>query len=225
MSVACRVMVVAVLATGALALAQKAPMALAGESASGSASGTVSTSTVKAAPKTFHDRVYKVAFDYPADWVFAKRDGEISTFRLDARTAPRTTTMRAVTAMPENPYPTSTFSGAYFYLSVTPRSTDALCAGQASVGNALPAKGKRPASEFAGMSFAHGHDEQKNICTIERDEIYTFYRRGMCYRFDMAINNFCGVEVTGAQDLTDKQLEALRGRMEAILSTVRFDGK
>ena len=180
------------------------------------------------AQRSFHDPTYKISFDVPANWNFTRRDHEISTFRLDARTAARTTLMRAVVSIPENPFPDSTFSGAYLYFSVTPHLNDAACARQAA-----PATDKTPAvqgrrgavSEIAGISFAHGHDEQRAICIIQRDEVYTTLRRGACYRFDLTINNFCGGEASGVRDITPKELDAVRSRLEAILATVRFDAK
>ncbi|HUD21782.1 MAG TPA: hypothetical protein VMQ60_02975 [Acidobacteriaceae bacterium] len=174
------------------------------------------------AQHSFHDPTYKISFDYPVNWNFARHDHQISTFRLDARSAVRTTLMRAVVSMPENPFPASTFSGAYFYFSVTPHSNDAACARQA----APAAQGKREGeSEIAGISFAHGHDEQKSICTVQRDEVYTTLRRGSCYRFDLTINNFCGGEVSGVKDITQQELDQVRGRLEAILGSVQFDAK
>jgi hypothetical protein len=135
--------------------------------------------------------------------------------------------MRAVVSMPENPFPDSTFSGAYLYFSVTPHLNDAACARQASpMGGGRPAQGRRgPVSEIAGISFAHGHDEQRAICVVQRDEVYTTLRHGSCYRFDLAINNFCGVAVSGVRDIAPKELDAVRSRLEAILGTVRFDTK
>lgn len=170
----------------------------------------------------FHDPTYKISFDYPAKWNFTRHDHEISTFHLDARSAAQTTLLRAVLSMPENPFPASTFSGAYFYFSVTPHSNDAACARQA----APAAQGKRGGeSEIAGISFAHGHDEQTAICTVQRDEVYTTLRHGACYRFDLTINNFCGGEVSGVKDITQQELDQVRGRLEAILETVKFDAK
>jgi len=184
---------------------------------------------------TFHDPTWKVSFDYPANWTFTRRDGEISTFHLDARSALRKTAMRAVAAIPENPFPESTFSGAHVYLSVTPHSNDASCARQATAPPLPtppaaqpaipPAQTKPVVTEIAGIPFSHGHDEQRHICTTDRDEIYTTYRRGACYRFDLAMNNFCGGEVSGVKDVTPQQLDDVRRRMEAILATVRFDPK
>jgi hypothetical protein len=184
--------------------------------------GHVMTAQSGAAQHSFHDPTYKISFSYPANWNFARRDRVISTFRLDARSAARTTLLRAVVSMPENPFPASTFSGAYVYFSVTPHSNDAACARQATT----VAQGKREAeSEIAGTSFAHGHDEQRSICTVQRDEVYTTLRHGSCYRFDLTINNFCGGEVSGVKDITEQELDQVRGRLEAILGTVRFDAK
>lgn len=176
---------------------------------------------VKIGMHTFHDKSYKISFDYPANWTFTQRDHEISTFRLDARKVDRKTMLRAVTAIPENPYPASTFTGAYVYLSVTPHTNEEKCAEQASAGGANRGR----VSRIGDTSFVHGHDEQRHICTVERDEIYTTYRKGACYRFDLAINNFCGGEVSGVKDVTEEELENVRSRMEAIVSTVRFDPK
>jgi hypothetical protein len=181
-----------------------------------------SAASAEIAQRSFHDPAYKISFDYPANWNFTRRDHEISTFRLDARTAVRTTLMRAVVSIPENPFPESTFSGAYLYFSVTPHRNDAACARQA----APAVEGRRGAvSEIAGISFAHGHDEQRAICIVQRDEVYTTLRRGACYRFDLAINNFCGGAVSGVRDITPKELDAVRSRLEVILGTVRFDAK
>jgi hypothetical protein len=173
-------------------------------------------------PRTFHDSTWKLSFDYPGDWTFAKTAGEISTFHLDARSAPRTSSLRAVTAFSENPFPDSTFAGGYVYFSVTPHSSAPACTKQAS---SPVAKAKPEASQIAGIPFAHGSDQQKAICTVERDEIYTTFHDGACYRFDLAINNFCGGEVSGVKDITPRELDQVRARLESILSTVRFDPK
>jgi hypothetical protein len=174
------------------------------------------------APRTFHDPTYKLSFDYPGDWTFAQRDGEISTFHLDARSAPHNSTLRAVTAFSQNPFPDSTFSGGYVYFSVTPHSSAAACSAQAT----YPAgSGKAAPSQIAGIPFVHGHDQQEHICTTDRDEIYTTFRKGACYRFDLTINNFCGGEVSGVKDISAGQLDQVRSRLESILSTVRFDPK
>jgi hypothetical protein len=185
------------------------------------------------AQRSFHDPTYRISFDYPANWNFTRRDHEISTFRLDARTAARTTLMRAVVSIPENPFPESTFSGAYLYFSVTPHLNDAACARQAAPpAGVMPATDQTPTvqgrrggvSEIAGISFAYGHDEQRAICITQRDEIYTTLRRGACYRFDLAINTFCS-QASGVRDITPKELDSVRSRLEAILATLRFDAK
>jgi hypothetical protein len=126
--------------------------------------------------------------------------------------------LRAAVAIAENPFPASTFSGAYLYFSVTPHTSAGSCARQA-------AKGKPEEIEIAGIPFAHGHDELRDICITQRDEVYTMYRRGACYRFDLAMNNFCGGEVSGVKDVTAKELDEVRGRLESILGTVRFEAK
>lgn len=178
------------------------------------------------ASRTFHDSKYHLSFEYPANWTFSRADGEISTFHLDARSAPGRTQLRAVVAMPENPFPASTFSGAYVYFSVIPRTSAAVCSSEAAsttiLRNALQVKpGEK--IQIAGIPFTHGHDEVKDICITQRDEIYTTQRHGACYRFDLSINNFCGGEVSGVRDITAAELDQVRTRLQSILATVHFD--
>lgn len=187
------------------------------------------TETASPAAKIFHDPIYHVSFDYPATWTFSRVDGEISTFHLDARTAPRRAELRAVVAFPENPFPASTFTGGYLYFSVTPRTSASACRQQAAPPVSSPHRpGSKSAGQpatvaIAGISFAHGHDELKNICITQRDEAYTARRGDACLRFDLAINTFCGGEVSGVKDITVGELEGVRARLQSILMTIRFD--
>jgi hypothetical protein len=174
---------------------------------------------------TFTDPTYKISFVYPATWHFSQTDGELSTFHYDARTAPPRAALRAVIAMPENPFPASTFSGAYVYFSVSPHSTAASCAAQAAAPSdkkthKLPAK---PTSiQINDIGFTHGHDEVKDICITQHDEVYTTEHQSACYRFDLAVNNFCGGDVSSVKDITPTQLDQIRSRLGAILSTIHF---
>src|SRR3984885_11533638 len=140
---------------------------------------------------------------------------------LDARTAPRATQLRAVSTISFNPHPYSTFSGALFYFSVTPRTTPAACSAQAS------ARASRTVAitPIARIPFTHGYDEHGTICTESRDEIYTTPRNDSCYRFDAVINTFCGGDVSGVQDIPPRELAPVRTRMQTILDSVKFDTK
>ena len=178
----------------------------------------------------FRDGHYGVQFRVPLGWTVNRKDGEVSTFHLDARSASPHTQMRGVLAIQFNPYPYSTFSGARFYYSVERHSTDAECAAQATG----PVLGHTSldaphldtqhvdTQDIAGMNFVHGHDEHGNVCVEARDEVYTAFRKGSCYRFDLAMDTFCGVS-SGMQDLTDTQVEQIDRRMTDILSTVKLD--
>ena len=180
----------------------------------------------------FHDSHYGVRFSVPIGWTVNRKDGEVSTFHLDARTASPHTQMRGVAAIEFNPFPYSTFSGARFYYSVERHSTDAECAAQAT-GPSISQEMKdtqeakdtqeiKDTQDIDGMNFMHGHDEHGQICVEARDEVYTAYRKGSCYRFDLAMNTFCSVS-SGAQDLTETQLLQIDQRMTDILSTVKLD--
>ena len=169
--------------------------------------------------RPFHDSRYGVSFTIPPAWNITHRDGEVSTFNLDARNAAHTAQFRAVATISFNPHSYSTFSGAFFYFSVTPHVTANQCAAQAS------ARAPRTVGtlQIAGIPFTHGYDEHGSICTESRDEIYTTERNDACYRFDAVINNFCGGDVSGVQDITERELEDVRKRMQSILNTIRFD--
>lgn len=171
-----------------------------------------------AKPHDFRDPHFGVQFRVPRGWTLNRRDGEVGTFHLDARTASPHAEMRSVLAIEFNPYPYTVFSGARFYYSVERHSNDVECARQATG----PAPQARDTQDIDGMNFVHGHDEQGKICVEARDEVYTAYRKGSCYRFDLSMNTFCSVS-SGALDLTDTQLEQIDQRMTDILSTVKLE--
>ena len=123
----------------------------------------------------------------------------------------RSTRLRAVTAIPENPFPASTFSGAYVYLSVTPHANEAACA-------ARPRRRKIRHVRRSPASVYPWPRRAAPICVTDRDEIYTTLHHGACYRFDLAMNNFCGGEVSSVKDMTEQELENVRKRMESILA-------
>jgi hypothetical protein len=183
--------------------------------------------------QTFHDRRYGVTFTVPAAWNLNRKDAEVSTFRFDARSASRSTQLRAVATISFNPHPYSTFSGALFYFSVTPRTSPEQCSAQATLqpkpqpGSQAPLPPPRSitTTPIAGIPFTHGYDEHGTICTESRDEIYTTSRNHGCYRFDVVINTFCGGDVSGVQDITPRELDAVRHRMQTILDSVKFDTK
>ena len=168
--------------------------------------------------RQFRDSRYGVSFMVPAAWHLTRKDFEVSTFHLDARNVPRNAQLRAVATISFNPHPTSTFSGALFYFSVAPHTTASQCAAQASA--RLPHT--MTTTQVGGLTFTHGYDEHGGICTESRDEIYTSPRNGACYRFDVVINNFCGGDVSGVREITERELDSVRHRMQAILDSVRF---
>jgi hypothetical protein len=72
------------------------------------------------------------------------------------------------------------------------------------------------------MDFVHGHDEHGGICVEARDEVYTAYRKGACYRFDLAMHTFCAIS-SGAKEVSAEQVRSIDARMTGILSTVALD--
>lgn len=191
-----------------------------------------------AVPSAFVDKHSKVRFTVPPGWEVARKDGQISTFHLDARSAPRTAKLRGLAMLDFNPYPYSTLAGALFYFSVEPHTTDAECAAQASFpsgpldpADTAPASTPAPSradahlrkdtQDVAGVTFAHGHDEHGHICIEARDEVYTAWHKHSCYRFDLAMNTFCA-ESSGAQPISTRQVRAIDQRLADILSTVTF---
>ena len=171
--------------------------------------------------QTIEDERTHVVFRLPAGWNVSRTDGELSTFRLDARSAPRRSELRVAASLNFNPFPQSTFSGALFYLSVLPRATAGVCASETT----MPPEKALPPAVIGDVKFARGKDEHGHICTESRDVAYTAMRGGSCVRFDLAVNSFCGGEVSGAEDLTEEQLGSLFKRLEGILGTVEFRGK
>jgi hypothetical protein len=195
---------------------------------------------MESAPQPFVDKHYKVRFMVPRGWEVSRKDYQVSTFHMDARSAPRKAQLRGVAMLDFNPYARSTLSGAIFYFSVEPKTTDVECSAQATVPSggaedladsfasqappstavSTPANHK-DVQDVAGMTFAHGHDEHGQICIEARDEVYTAWHNHACYRFDLAMNTFCA-ESSGAQPISPQQIRAVDQRMADILSTVSF---
>ncbi len=169
--------------------------------------------------RTVHDTRDQLSFDLPAGWNFSRHDGEFSTFALDARSALAQTQLHAAAALDFNPFPYSTFSGAFFYVSATLHATPLSCSNQATA----PASHSAPPLEIGGAPFKRGYTEHGGSCIESRDEVYTAIRGTSCLRFDLVINTFCGGEVSGARDMTPAELEAVHKRMEGILHSVRFE--
>ena len=160
-----------------------------------------------------------LSFDLPPGWNLSRRDSDLSTFALDARSALANTQMHIVATLDFNPFPYSTFSGALFYVSATPRSTALACSNQSTA----PASHPVTAPLLDGIPFRHGYSEHGSSCIESRDEVYTALRTGSCLRFDLVINTFCGGEVSGARDMTPAELEAVRKRLETVLNSVHFE--
>jgi hypothetical protein len=164
----------------------------------------------------FTDPHYHVALQIPAAWTLTRRDGEVSTFHLDARSAPPTSQLRAVATIAFNPFPQSNFSGALVYYSVSPRTTAAACASKAF----LPLHHPATTAEINGVSFAHGYDEHGGICTESRDDVYTAFGNKACYRFDLVVNTFCGGDVSGVREMSHAELEDIHTREQSILNSL-----
>ena len=168
-----------------------------------------------ATARSFLDPKYRVGFTVPAGWNFEKKDGLLSNFGIDTRTARRRTDVRGVAAINFNPWPVSTFAGAIFYYSVIPRADKQMCAAQAAT---RPVKPLADAT-IDGMPFHHGHDKHGTVCTEARDDVYTAMQGNACLRFDLVVNTFCA-ETSGAMEITPRQLEDVDHRLAGLLGSV-----
>ncbi len=171
-------------------------------------------------PQNFVDPWSRLYFHLTPGFRLARKDGEVSTFHLDARSAPDTAQLRAVAMMEFNPFPASTFSGGLVSYSVTPGLAAEACEAQTRV---KPEKALAT-MKVGGVPFWRGLDEHGGICTEARTVTYTAERGRDCVRFDLTVNTFCGGEVSGAVDMTDQELASVFRRLEMVLDTVEFRG-
>ncbi len=169
-------------------------------------------------PQNYVDPVSHLYFHLGPGFRLERKDKELSTFHLDARSAPAKARLRAVAMMEFNPFPASTFSGGLISYSVTPGLTAAACEAQVRV------KPEKPlmTMKVDGVPFWRGLDEHGGICTESRNVTYTAERGRSCIRFDLTVNTFCGGEVSGAVDMTDLELADVFRRLEQVLKTVEF---
>ena len=174
--------------------------------------------------QSFQDKRFGVSFRIPPGWEYSRKDGHVSTFHQDARSASPGAQLRGVAILDFNPYPQSTLAGALFYYSVEPHTTDVECAAQASRFTPATAEPEhhKDVQTIGNVPFAHGHDEHGGICTEARDEVYTAFHKRACYRFDLAMNTFCAIS-SGAREITSDQIHQIDSRLTDILSTVTFE--
>ena len=213
----------------ALALSLAAPFAGAQQTVSAHAASHSNPKTITvpdtpeatAKEQSFQDKRFGVSFLIPPGWELTRKDGQVSTFHQDARTAPPNAELRGVAMIDFNPFPHSTISGALFYYSVEPKTTDVECAAQATRLGLPGVQNHKDVQAIGSVPFAHGHDEHGAICTEARDEVYTAFHKHACYRFDLAMNTFCSIS-SGAQEISDRQIHEIDERLAAILSTVTF---
>lgn len=168
----------------------------------------------KSKPRDVHDRRWGVRFTVPTGWAFTQRDGEVSTFHLDALTAGADAQVRGVASLDHNPYPESTLASAMVYFSVQPKSDESACAKQAGA--------KTDTQDIDGMSFVHGRNERRGACVEQRADVFTAFRKHSCYRFDLVLNTFCAAS-SGASEMTAEQIEDVESQMAELLSSVWFD--
>lgn len=168
----------------------------------------------------FYDPKYKVGFHVPAGWNFEKKDGLLSNFGVETRSARAHSDVRGVAAINFNPWPPTTFAGAIFYYSVIPKAQAAQCAAQASSRSVKP----MPDAIIGSVPFHHGRDQHGRVCTEARDEIFTAMRGNACIRFDLVVNTFCA-DTSGAMEITPSQLKDVDVRLGGILDSVQIDGK
>ena len=169
----------------------------------------------------FKDGHFGVKFQVPAGWSLNRKDGVVSTFHNDARSA----SAGGQGARHCEP-------GLQSLSVLDVERSGVLLQRDAALERRGVREGGRPENvpvtvstdvqDIGGMRFTHGHDEHGEICVEARDEVYTAYRKGSCYRFDMEINTFCAIS-SGAQEITERQLQSLNQRMADILSTVTLE--
>lgn len=169
-------------------------------------------------PQNYIDPRTGMYFHLGPGFRLERKDGEISRFHLDARSAPAAARLRAVAMMEFNPFPASTFSGGLVSYSVDPGIGAEACKAQTRLAPEKPLA----TMDVGGVPFWRGLDEHGGICTEVRNVTYTALRKGNCVRFDLTLNTFCGGDVSGAVDMTDNELASVFRRLEQVLETVEF---
>jgi len=169
------------------------------------------------AATTLNDAKYHVSFRVPAGWDSERKDGVLSTFSKDVRSASSSLILRGVASINYNPYPASTFSGALFYYSIQPGMNADSCAAVTHSRTLKPA----PDVKVNNVAFHHGHDEYGGTCTEARNDVYTTLSGTSCVRFDLVVNTFCP-QSSGAMPINEKQLNDIYGRLNGMLNSIHI---
>ena len=159
----------------------------------------------------------------PADWNFTRRDGEVSTFRLDARSAPRSANSAPSPAMPSThspppPSPEPRLLQRHSRASPPPPALRRPRPPSPHRPRHHPAKtrSRRPLHPRLRRAGRHLHRS--------RDEIYTTFRTAPATASTSPSTTSAAAK-SAASKTSPRPNRPVRNRQESILNTIRFDPK
>lgn len=169
------------------------------------------TSAHKGALLTVHDKDrFGVSFRYPASWSPHPLEG----FYL---AQPESLAGPAVAAVSRGSgYSGTDFSGAQFEYSVRLDGSELDCS---HINRDL---GKSEPQVIRGIRYSHLHTDDAAMMHQRSDDLYSVYRNGSCFVFDLAFLTSGFGARDGVRRMTDAETRSVLHQLQEILASVEF---
>jgi hypothetical protein len=173
--------------------------------------------------KGFSDEAGGVNFQYPRRWILS----ELNKYPFASSLTRHSITPRAMVYVgnaDSNPYPNTTLVGAEFLYAARPAASIEACS-EMIVDREWPDAKLLAPERLNGVIFAHAKSADNWTCHYLREDLYSTYRGGTCYLFDLAVETECFGAVDGMRELTSTERAEVQATLEHILSTVSIREK
>jgi hypothetical protein len=173
--------------------------------------------------KRFSDETGGVKFQYPQRWILSEGNKySVATSLTRQGIPPRAAAY--IGNADSNPYPNTTLVGAEFLYAPRPAASNEACS-EMIVNKEWPDAKLLAPESFNGVTFAHAKSADNWTCHYLREDLYSTYRGGTCYLFDLAVETECFGAVDGERQLTSAETADIQATLNKILSTVSIHEK
>ena len=182
---------------------------------------------------TYVDIVNGITFRYPASWLLNQGGGSyIPTLILQKPTYDPTGPWEykpdgyvALDGRDVPRYQNTNFGDGWFLYRGVSGVDDQKCQRKADfIGDPTMPKGEWSADwvVIGGVRFRHGWGNGEAMCHESSQSIYSTYRGGKCYLFEIQINTLCPQHVAGLRDITPRELSQINREFDQVMLSVRF---
>jgi hypothetical protein len=174
---------------------------------------------------TYHDPKYGVSFAYPAEWTADPHLGfyletDILAFSVAGSGESEALMKVGFDNAADGLYPGTDLNGVEFVYFVASEKTQAACyAGIRGLEDKSQGHRKAAGIVIGGVSYLHLKTGDAGLGHGADRDLYAAYAGKQCYLFEAGIHTYDGDD---SKPLTRVQYAALRGRLKAVMRSVRI---